>query len=85
LSAPSESKPLKRKSGFVAIFIQQSLQAVTLKRDVINSRDSIVNEDIGKLPDISQDQMAVNLYKKNEQYDGYIRDGCVYRHAGKFW
>jgi len=29
--------------------------------------------------DISQDQMAMNLYKNNEQYDGYIRDGCVWR------
>ena len=29
--------------------------------------------------DINQDQMAMNLYKNNEQYDGYIRDGCVWR------
>jgi predicted dehydrogenase len=29
--------------------------------------------------DIGQDQMAMNLYKNNEQYDGYIRDGCVWR------
>jgi len=29
--------------------------------------------------DISQDQMAMNLYKNNEMYDGYIRDGCVWR------
>jgi predicted dehydrogenase len=29
--------------------------------------------------DISQDQMAMNLYVNNEQYDGYIRDGCVWR------
>ena len=29
--------------------------------------------------DISKDQMSMNLYKNNEQYDGYIRDGCVWR------
>jgi len=29
--------------------------------------------------DISQDEMSVSLYRNNEQYDGYIRDGCVYR------
>jgi predicted dehydrogenase len=29
--------------------------------------------------DISQDQMATNLYKANEHHDGYIRDGCVWR------
>lgn len=29
--------------------------------------------------DITQDRMAMNLYKNNEQYDGYIRDGCVWR------
>lgn len=29
--------------------------------------------------DITQDQMAMNLYRNNEQYDGYIRDGCVWR------
>lgn len=29
--------------------------------------------------DISQDKMAMNLYVNNEQYDGYIRDGCVWR------
>jgi predicted dehydrogenase len=29
--------------------------------------------------DISQDQMAMDLYKNNEQFDGYIRDACVWR------
>jgi len=29
--------------------------------------------------DISQDQMAMSLYKANEHYDGYIRDACVWR------
>lgn len=29
--------------------------------------------------DIRQDQMAMDLYIANEQHDGYIRDGCVYR------
>ncbi|MBP6286696.1 MAG: Gfo/Idh/MocA family oxidoreductase [Ferruginibacter sp.] len=28
--------------------------------------------------DISKDQRLVDLYVKNEQYDGYIRDGCVW-------
>jgi len=34
-------------------FRSSLLQAVTLKRDAINSRDSIVNEDIGKMPDLN--------------------------------
>jgi predicted dehydrogenase len=29
--------------------------------------------------DISQDQMAMNLYKANEHHDGYIRDACLWR------
>jgi len=29
--------------------------------------------------DISQDRMSMDLYKANEQHDGYIRDGCVWR------
>lgn len=29
--------------------------------------------------DISQDQMATDLYKANEHHDGYIRDACVFR------
>ena len=29
--------------------------------------------------DISKDERLVNLYVKNEQHDGYIRDGCVWR------
>ena len=29
--------------------------------------------------DIDEDQMAVDLYKNNEHYDGYIRDACVWR------
>lgn len=28
--------------------------------------------------DITKDQRLVDLYVKNEQYDGYIRDGCVW-------
>lgn len=30
--------------------------------------------------DITQDRHASQLYVANEGYDGYIRDGCVYRH-----
>ncbi|HMU47156.1 MAG TPA: Gfo/Idh/MocA family oxidoreductase [Chitinophagaceae bacterium] len=29
--------------------------------------------------DINKDQRLVDLYVKNEQYDGYLRDGCVWR------
>ena len=29
--------------------------------------------------DITSDQRAVDLYVKNEQYDGYIRDSCLFR------
>lgn len=29
--------------------------------------------------DITTDQRAVDLYVKNEQYDGYIRDNCLFR------
>lgn len=29
--------------------------------------------------DINRDQRLVDLYVKNEQYDGYMRDGCVWR------
>lgn len=29
--------------------------------------------------DINKDQRLVDLYVKNEQHDGYIRDGCVWR------
>ncbi len=29
--------------------------------------------------DITKDQLAVDLYVKNEKYDGYIRDNCLWR------
>lgn len=29
--------------------------------------------------DITKSQSSMNLYANNEQYDGYYRDGCVYR------
>ncbi|MFC1606062.1 Gfo/Idh/MocA family protein, partial [Pseudomonadota bacterium] len=29
--------------------------------------------------DISQDRMAMDLYKANEHHDGYIRDACLWR------
>ncbi|QDH78892.1 Gfo/Idh/MocA family oxidoreductase [Echinicola soli] len=29
--------------------------------------------------DITQSERLTNLYTDNEQYDGYLRDGCVYR------
>lgn len=29
--------------------------------------------------DITKDEWLNNLYAKNEQYDGYLRDGCVWR------
>lgn len=29
--------------------------------------------------DVTKDQRLVDLYVKNEQHDGYIRDGCVWR------
>src|SRR5690606_15359912 len=30
--------------------------------------------------DITKDRHSMNLYVENEAHDGYIRDGCVYRH-----
>ncbi|RMG27475.1 MAG: gfo/Idh/MocA family oxidoreductase [Bacteroidetes bacterium] len=30
--------------------------------------------------DITKDQRAMKLYVENEQYDGYIRDNCLFRH-----
>ncbi|MFC3197870.1 Gfo/Idh/MocA family protein [Parapedobacter deserti] len=30
--------------------------------------------------DITKDRHSMNLYVSNEEHDGYIRDGCVYRH-----
>ena len=30
--------------------------------------------------DITKDEHAMNLYVKNEQHDGYIRDNCLFRH-----
>jgi predicted dehydrogenase len=35
--------------------------------------------------DITRDQRLVNLYVKNEQYDGYLRDGCVWRNDIDIW
>lgn len=29
--------------------------------------------------DINKDERLVNLYVKNEKYDGYLRDGCVWK------
>ncbi len=31
--------------------------------------------------DITKDKRSMDLYVKNEQYDGYIRDNCLFRHA----
>ncbi len=35
--------------------------------------------------DINKDQRLVNLYVQNEQYDGYHRDGCVWRNEIDIW
>jgi predicted dehydrogenase len=35
--------------------------------------------------DINKDQRLVDLYVKNEQYDGYHRDGCVWRNEIDIW
>lgn len=35
--------------------------------------------------DITQDETAMRLYVDNEQYDGYIRDACVYREDIDIW
>ncbi len=35
--------------------------------------------------DINKDQRLVDLYVKNEQYDGYYRDGCVWRNEIDIW
>lgn len=35
--------------------------------------------------DINKDQRLVDLYVKNEQHDGYIRDGCVWANDIDIW
>jgi predicted dehydrogenase len=35
--------------------------------------------------DINKDQRLVDLYVKNEQHDGYIRDGCVWSNGIDIW
>ncbi len=35
--------------------------------------------------DINKDQRLVDLYVKNEQHDGYIRDGCVWSNEIDIW
>ncbi len=35
--------------------------------------------------DITKDERLTNLYVKNEQYDGYFRDGCVWRNEIDIW
>jgi len=35
--------------------------------------------------DISKDERLTNLYVKNEQFDGYYRDGCVWRNEIDIW
>ena len=35
--------------------------------------------------DIRQDEESMNLYAANEQYDGYLRDACLYREEINIW
>lgn len=35
--------------------------------------------------DITKSEYLTNLYVKNEGYDGYLRDGCVYREDINIW
>jgi hypothetical protein len=35
--------------------------------------------------DITNDERLTNLYVKNEQHDGYLRDGCVWRNEIDIW
>lgn len=35
--------------------------------------------------DITKDEWLNNLYVKNEQHDGYLRDGCVWRNEIDIW
>lgn len=35
--------------------------------------------------DITKEERLTNLYVKNEQYDGYYRDGCVWRNEIDIW
>ena len=35
--------------------------------------------------DITQDEYAMKLYVENEEYDGYIRDSCVFREDINIW
>ncbi|MEM1136484.1 MAG: Gfo/Idh/MocA family oxidoreductase [Bacteroidota bacterium] len=46
-----------------------------------NCRSCLYKKDCKYYWDISKDKMSTNLYTKNEQYDGYIRDNCLYRDA----
>ena len=45
-----------------------------------NCRDCPHTKDCKFYWDITKDEHLMNLYVKNEQYDGYIRDNCLFRH-----
>lgn len=44
-----------------------------------NCRSCDHKKDCAYYWDITKDKQAMNLYVANENYDGYLRDGCVYR------
>ena len=45
-----------------------------------NCRDCNHKGDCAFHWDITKDQRSMDLYVKNEKYDGYIRDNCLFRH-----
>ncbi len=44
-----------------------------------NCRSCEHKKDCAYYWDITRDKQAMNLYVANENYDGYLRDGCLYR------
>lgn len=45
----------------------------------VNCRNCAYTDKCNYYWDIGKDQLAVDLYVKNEKYDGYIRDNCLWR------
>ncbi len=50
-----------------------------------NCRECLHRKECKYFWDITGDTHSMNLYVKNEQFDGYIRDNCVYRNAINIW
>lgn len=50
-----------------------------------NCRSCAHKKDCRYYWDITKEPFLMDLYAKNEKYDGYLRDGCVYREGIDIW